>query len=68
MRPLPEHPPAQPLYTLPPAAVVAQFGTDPLHGLPRSEVARRLQAAGPNTLPTAAQIPVWQMLLTQCKC
>ena len=50
MRLLTEHPLDQPPYALPPAAVVAHFGTDPVRGLTRSEAARRLTSAGPNEL------------------
>ena len=67
MRLLTAQPLDQPPYALPPAAVVAHFGTDPVRGLTRSEAARRLTIAGPNELPAAARIPAWQTLLAQCK-
>jgi P-type Ca2+ transporter type 2C len=54
-------------HALPPAAVVAHFGTDPVRGLTRSEAVRRLTIAGPNELPAAARAPAWRMLLAQCK-
>ena len=54
MRLMPERPIDQPPHTLPPAAVVAHFGTDPVRGLTRSEAVRRLTIAGPNELPTCS--------------
>ena len=57
-----ERPLDQPPHALPPAAVVAHFGTDPVRGLTRSEAVRRLTIAGPNELPAAAQVPAWRIL------
>ena len=67
MRLMPERLIDQPPHVLPPAAVVAHFGTDPVRGLTRSEAVRRLTAAGPNELPAAARVPAWRMLLAQGK-
>ena len=48
-------------------AVIAEVGTDAVHGLSRAEAQRRLALYGPNALKSAPETPWWWRLLEQFK-
>ena len=47
------------------AAIVRELGTDPDRGLSGPEAARRLEADGPNELPSSPPPPAWRRFLEQ---
>ena len=54
--------PATAWYAQPPSAALEAFEVDPAEGLSSTAADQRLRVNGPNTLPTAPEASVWQML------
>jgi len=53
------------MYQLPAAAVIAQFGSDPVAGLTSAEATQRGQQYGPNQLKSKPPEPRWRKFLAQ---